>query len=107
MTQPGETEGYSVADHVQVLADHSPGILFGNVLLNSGLPSIGMLSRYEAEHAELVEIDSDRLRLLGVRIVERDVLAEDGVIRHDPDRLARSVFEIAGLGLTPRIAAGV
>jgi len=27
--------------------------------------------------------------------VERDLLAEDGVIRHDPDRLARAVLEMA------------
>jgi uncharacterized cofD-like protein len=94
MTQPGETNYYSAADHVQALADHCDGLLFPNVLLNDGTPSAEILKRYEAEHAALVEIDRERLRELGMTIMERDLLAEDGVIRHDPDRLARAVFEM-------------
>jgi uncharacterized cofD-like protein len=97
MTQPGETDDYSVADHVQALADHCDGILFPNILLNDGLPSAAMLQPYEAEHATLVEIDRDRLRSLRLNIVERELLAEDGMIRHDPDRLARAVLDMAGL----------
>jgi uncharacterized cofD-like protein len=97
MTQPGETTGYSAADHVQALADHCDGILFPNILLNSAIPSIERLKAYEAEHAALVEIDRDRLRRFGMAIVERQLLAEDGMIRHDPDRLARAVLEMANL----------
>jgi hypothetical protein len=40
-------------------------------------------------------VDRDRLRDLRLKILERDLLAEDQNIRHDPDRLARAVFEIA------------
>lgn len=96
MTQPGETDGYSAADHVTALARHCNGeILFPNVLLNARVPSAQMLKRYDAEHATLVENDHHQLQSLGLKLVERDLLAEDGVIRHDPDRLARAVFEIA------------
>jgi len=97
MTQPGETDRYSVADHVQALAEHCDGILFPRVLLNNGLPSTEILKRYETEHASLVKIDRERLRKLRLNIAERDLLAEDEMIRHDPDRLARAVFELAGL----------
>ena len=97
MTQPGETDRFTAADHVQVLADHCDGILFPNVLLNNGMPSTEILKRYDAEHATIVESDRERLRTMGLNIVERDLLAEDGVIRHDPDRLARAVFEMAGV----------
>ena len=71
--------------------------IFPNVLLNCGLPSPEMLQRYGAEHARVVEVDRDRLRAMGLNFVERDLLAEDGKVRHDPDRLARAVFEMAGL----------
>jgi uncharacterized cofD-like protein len=98
MTQPGETDNFTAADHVQALADHCSEILFPNVLLNSGLPSKTILDKYDAEHARLVEVDRSRLRDLGLRLLERDLLAEDGVIRHDPDRLARAVFEFAHKG---------
>jgi uncharacterized cofD-like protein len=97
MTQPGETDRYSVADHVLALAEHCDGVLFPAVLLNSGLPSQETLSRYRGEGAGLVRADLDRLHGLELNVVERDLLAEDIVIRHDPDRLARAVFEIAGL----------
>jgi len=97
MTQPGETETYSAADHVEALAQHCGGILFSNVLLNNGKPSPEILKKYDAEHAGLVEIDRDRLYALGLNLVERDLLAEEGVIRHDPDRLAQAVLQIAGL----------
>jgi uncharacterized cofD-like protein len=97
MTQPGETDGYSAADHVQALAEHCGGILFSSVLLNNGIPSAGMLEPYRAEHSALVEIDRDKLLGLGMNIVERDLLTQDGMIRHDPDKLARAVMEMARL----------
>src|SRR5262249_48501212 len=94
MTQPGETERFSAADHVQVLIDHCNGVLFPNILINKRMPSPDILKRYEAEHAEVVSVDHEKLRSMGLNIVEADLLAEDGVIRHDPDRLARTVFEM-------------
>jgi len=98
MTQPGETEGLSAADHVQVLAEHCGGILFPNVLINDGMPSPEMLKRYEMEHAAVVPVDHARLHSMGLKIMETDLLAEDGVIRHDPNRLAGAVFDIAKFG---------
>jgi len=95
MTQPGETDGYSTADHVHALAEHCGGVLFPNILLNNGIPSDDMLKPYEAEHAALIEIDRDRLRELGMNIVERNLLTQDGMIRHDPDKLARAVLDMA------------
>jgi uncharacterized cofD-like protein len=97
MTQPGETVGYSAADHVKALADHCDGILFPNVLVNNRPPSASILRKYDAERAGLVTIDVDRLRDLRLNIVERDLLAEDGVVRHDPDRLAQAVLAMANL----------
>jgi uncharacterized cofD-like protein len=96
MTQPGETDGYSAADHIVALTEHCGGLfLFPNILLNNRVPSAQMLQRYDAEHASLVVNDLDRLRALGLNVLERDLLAEDGVIRHDPVRLASAVLEWA------------
>jgi uncharacterized cofD-like protein len=96
MTQPGETEGYSVEDHVRVLAEHCCGdILFPNILVNNRMPSAELRQRYEAEHATVVHADYTRLRQMGLNIMERDLLAEDAKIRHDPDRLAGAVFAMA------------
>jgi uncharacterized cofD-like protein len=94
MTQPGETEGYSVADHAQALAEHCGGHLFPNILVNNRTPSPELLRRYEAEHSGLVCVDHERLKAMGLNVVEHDLLTEDGKIRHDPDRLAQAVLEI-------------
>jgi uncharacterized cofD-like protein len=102
MTQPGETEEYSAADHVQALADHCGGILFPTVLVNSRLPSAEMLKLYEAERATMVQLDRDRLRSLGLDVVEQDLLSEDGHIRHDPNRLASTVLEMLSQTATVR-----
>ena len=97
MTQPGETDHYSVADHVEALNQHCGELLFPDILLNNRPPSGDILKKYIAEKAQLVEIDRERLEAMGLKLTEGDLLAEGGAIRHDPDRLARSVLEMAGL----------
>jgi uncharacterized cofD-like protein len=98
MTQPGETDGMSVADHVEALVQHCDGqLLFSKVLLNCRIPSPQLLTKYEAEHAAFVKIDRDRLETMGLEWVERDMLSEDDVIRHDPDRLAKAVYEMLAI----------
>jgi uncharacterized cofD-like protein len=98
MTQPGESDGMSVADHVEALVQHCDGqLLFSKVLLNSGMPSTQLLAKYEAEHATFVKVDRDRLAAMGLEWVERDMLSEDDVIRHDPGRLAKAVYEMITL----------
>lgn len=104
MTQPGETDGYSAADHVEAMAEHCGGILFPNILVNNRMPSAQMLKRYEAERATVVHVDYARLRATGLNVMEWDLLAEDGVIRHDPDRLASAVFDmVKPLRVGPRL----
>jgi len=98
MTQPGETTGLSVADHVEALACHSGGKpLFSRILVNNAIPSAELLTKYQAEGAELVTIDRDRLKSMAFECVEYGLLAEDRVIRHDPDLLAKAVYRMAEL----------
>lgn len=98
MTQPGETDGMSVVDHVEALVQHCGGqMLFSKVLLNNGMPSSQLLAKYNAERAALVKVDCDRLAAMGLDWVERDMLSEDDVIRHDPNRLAKAVYEMLTL----------
>jgi uncharacterized cofD-like protein len=96
MTQPGETTGMSVADHVEALVCHSGGRpLFSRILVNNAIPSPELLARYQADGAALVTIDRERLKSMGLECMEYGLLAEDGVIRHDPDLLAQAVYKVA------------
>jgi uncharacterized cofD-like protein len=97
MTQPGETDGLSAADHVEALVHHSRGkLLFSRILLNNAIPSAELLRKYEAEGAFLVKNDEQRLTCMGLECIESPMLAKDAAIRHDPDLLAQAVYRMVG-----------
>lgn len=98
MTQPGESDDMSAADHVEAMVCHSQGkLLFSRILLNNAIPSAAMLRKYELEGATLVANDKKRLRSMGLECVEADLLAKGRVIRHDPDKLARVLYAMLGV----------
>jgi uncharacterized cofD-like protein len=94
MTQQGETGGFTVSDHVRAITEHV-GPVITDVLVHSGALPPDTLARYEAEDAEPVLIDREKLRGMGLRVKERDLLSKQssGGIRHDPGLLAREVCE--------------
>lgn len=95
MTQPGETEGYTVADHAQVLLDHVGTDLFDYCLVNKGEIADDTLERYRQDGAESVLIDLSRLKKMGIKVVESDLVEiRDQLVRHDPDKLAQAVMDI-------------
>jgi uncharacterized cofD-like protein len=96
MTQPGETEHYSVADHVRAIYEHTRRRLFDLAIINRSAVSAQLLRRYRAQGAEPVDPSLDGLARMGIRYVTGDFLRQDGVVRHDEKRLSRVVLaEIA------------
>jgi uncharacterized cofD-like protein len=95
MTQPGETVGFTVSDHLRAIMDHVGGVVTDVLVPSEKLPE-RLLSRYRADGAAPVEVDRQETERLGVRIWEARLLSEtESEARHDPDRLARAVHEIA------------
>lgn len=96
MTQPGETDGFALSDHLRAITDHA-GPVLNDVLVHGGELSQDLIARYAAEGAEPVEIDQGSVESLGVRVREAPLLSEDtgGGVRHDPARLAEEVCEAA------------
>lgn len=96
MTQPGETRGYSAAEHLLAIVRHVGRNIFDFAVLNSRPFPPSMRRRYAAEHAEPVINDLEKIRTLGVSPVCVPLLqAEDGVARHDSVRLSRLLLELA------------
>jgi uncharacterized cofD-like protein len=89
MTQPGETEHYSVADHIRAIYQHTPKGLFDYAVINRSTISRRMLRRYRAEGAEPVKPSLAELERMGLSYVTGDLLRQHGVIRHDQKRLTR------------------
>jgi uncharacterized cofD-like protein len=81
VAQPGETAGFSPHRHLEVLAEHAPGLTVDVVLADA----------WAARGCE-GELEKSA-RLLGARLALADVAAEDGT-RHDPVRLAAAYREL-------------
>ncbi len=95
MTQPGETYGYSAADHVEALIRHATPGLLDFVVLNQGDVSEEILAKYEQQGAIPVDSDEGRLKELSkeIQIVRADIVSSDDLVRHDSDKLARVLME--------------
>ena len=107
MTQEGETEGYTNADHIRAIFQHSIPGLFRLCLVNSSQIPSDVAANYALEGAEPLHYDKAACAQLGVELVSRPVsTVQDGRVRHDPELLAAALLElhaqrsvrIAGLG---------
>lgn len=94
MTQPGETDGFSVSDHVRVLMQHagSPKII-DTVLVNDFMPS-NLAKKYQMSGSYPVKLDLDNLKKLGVKLFSRKLIedSKEGLVRHSSNRVARAIY---------------
>lgn len=107
MTQEGETEEYTLSDHIQALFKHSVPGLFDLCLANSSpIPDV-VAARYAEEGAELLRYDADACAALGVEVIQRPVaIVDHDYVRHHPDRLARELI-LLHAERSVRIAGGL
>jgi len=95
MTEAGETEGYTVSDHIRALFRHSYAGLFNLCLTNSASIPQAVLQRYHREGASVTFCDKEACEALGVEIVTRPVATvENGCVRHNPGHLARELMNL-------------
>jgi uncharacterized cofD-like protein len=100
MTQPGETTGFTISDHLRALAKHI-GPVVTDVLVHSGELPRELVGRYATEGAVTVEVDRKEIDKLGVRLREADLFSDQvgTTVRHNADRLAKEVCKIALVSL--------
>jgi uncharacterized cofD-like protein len=93
MTQPGETDGMTAADHVQALLANAGERVCDYVIVNDERPS-RLLGAYAQEGQVPVEPDLERIAALGLEPVSAAVIGETETVRHDPEKLATVVLGI-------------
>jgi uncharacterized cofD-like protein len=89
-TQPGETESFSAASHLEALFDHVGEDLFDYVLINRNQEA----RRPEGWQGQAVQIDARRLEELPVVVVEEDLIDVTNAHRHDPAKLAAALMRL-------------
>jgi len=97
MTQPGETDDYSVSEHIKVFYKHSKYKYLDFIFVNNGKISEDGLKNYKLEGAKEVKLtkkDKDYLNSLNIKIIETDVVEEKkGYLRHNSKKLVKDVIE--------------
>ena len=94
MTQPGETQSFTAAEHmVAVQANVGPRVC-DYVLVNTGMPTEYILDRYRESEQEVVEPDIDRVQRMGYKTITGNFMSETDFVRHDPARLAARLMEV-------------
>lgn len=94
MTQPGETDGYSVADHIRAIDRACGQKLFDAVIVHKKVPSARTLIHYAQEQSHPVFLDREDITALGRRIVLANIMDEDvdtALVRHNHHKLARNL----------------
>ncbi len=93
MTQPGETDGYTVADHVRAIYAHTRRGLFDWVVVNRKPIPPKVLRRYRRKGAEPVPIAAKDLRKMGLGCVSANLLQHGDIVRHDQNRLTQVILD--------------
>ncbi len=94
MTQQGETDGYTASMHAKAILEHAGRGVIDYMLVNSSVISPEMKAYYEKEGSYPVIIDEEEINDLGIGFVKADIINENEVIRHDPDKLCNSIMRM-------------
>lgn len=96
MTQPGETDGFSAAQHVLALKQHTKIEKLDFVVVNTGEILGDVLERYERESAYPVALqkeDFDILENMGIKVINDDFVEEKkGYVRHDASKISKKLL---------------
>ncbi len=102
MTEKGETDDYSAADHLRVILEHLGKQIIDYVIVNSGSIDEKRLKRYREEKAVPVRISSEEILSMGMRLVEEDLVSDTDVAWHEPNKLARVIVDIIKANTGPQ-----
>jgi len=96
MTQHGETDNYTVSDHIVAINKHVEENIFDLVIANSREFDDSILSKYHKEKQEPVKIDQEKIKELGIKLIKNnDVgIVDNNTIRHNADKVSELIYEI-------------
>lgn len=95
MTEPGQTDNYSLSDHIKAIIDHAGKGIIDYCIYDSGEIIPEYVKKYNMRGSDVVECDIQKTKELGVKLLERDFsyVLEDN-IRHNPDFVAQAIIEL-------------
>lgn len=93
MTEPGQTDNYSVTDHINAIIEHCGTGLIDYCIYDTGEVIPEFIKKYNLEGQDLVEQDVDKIK--GIKFLQRNLsMISNDLIRHDPNLVAASIIEL-------------
>ncbi|MFA7243983.1 MAG: gluconeogenesis factor YvcK family protein [Patescibacteria group bacterium] len=90
-TERGETENYSVSDHIAAIKKHAPGKIFDYCLVNS---HVIKKSKQSSKLGEVYNITTENEKISGVKISRADLVDEKKPLYHDNTKLAKMIIKL-------------
>ncbi|MBP1994162.1 gluconeogenesis factor YvcK family protein [Paenibacillus eucommiae] len=94
MTQPGETDGYSVSDHLDAIHDHVGHHLFDYVIVNNGEIPPQVQAKYAEQGAKAVHLDLEEVAKKGYRVIADRLVLFRTYLRHDAEKLSDHIYQL-------------
>ncbi|MBP3581705.1 MAG: YvcK family protein [Clostridia bacterium] len=92
-TEQGETDKFSVCDHLSYIEKYLNGRKIDVVVANCGNCSDNFLEKYKKENKHLVRLDYEKIYSSGHLLIESDLLDdEDGTLKHNSLKLGSIIF---------------
>ena len=93
MTEPGQTDNYSVSDHLNAIIEHCGQGVVDYCIYDTGEIIPEFIKKYNLEGQDLVEQDIEKIK--GIKFLQRNLsMIKDEHIRHDPNLVAESIIEL-------------
>lgn len=98
MTQPGETNGYSVTDHVKAIINHANSNIINKIVVNSQEIDKYAKLRYKSTENStpiyMTQKDYENMDELGIEVIEAEICdIKYDYIRHDSNKLMKILLE--------------
>jgi len=95
MTEPGQTDNYTLSDHIKAIVDHVGRGVIDYCIYDTGEIVPEFIRRYNLEGAELIEQDPKNAKTEDMYLIQRNLSYIDGeYIRHNPDAIATAIIQL-------------
>ena len=95
MTEQGQTDNYTLSDHIKVINEHAGKGVIDYCIYDSGELTPEFIRKYNMRGQDLVEIDAQKAKSEGVNLMQRDISYVSGEFkRHNPDAIAASIIQL-------------
>ncbi|WP_035292323.1 gluconeogenesis factor YvcK family protein [Clostridium sp. KNHs214] len=94
MTQPGETDDFTVADHIKAVHKHVGEGMINYAVVNDGEITNELIDKYKLKTSHIVKCDDGELNAMNINTVKGNFIkVKKGLIRHDAEKLSSILIE--------------